>query len=51
MKELTDIIHYTVAITVVYEFDLTSVILHKDKAASVKYNQKPNLSESIEFGN
>jgi hypothetical protein len=25
MKELTDIIHYTVAIAAVYEFDLTSV--------------------------
>lgn len=51
MKELTDIIHYTVVIAVVNEIDLTSVILYKDKAAPVKYNQKLNLSESIELGN
>lgn len=45
--ELADMIHYIVAIAAVDNIDLTSVMLEKDKAASVKYNHKTNLETFI----
>lgn len=45
--ELADMIHYIVAIAAVNNIDLTSVMLEKDKAASVKYNHKTNLETFI----
>ena len=41
--ELADMIHYIVAIAAINEIDLSSIILEKDKIASVKYNHKINL--------
>ena len=42
-KELVDVIHYTVAIASINNIDLSSAIIEKDKQASVKYNQTPDL--------
>ena len=36
--ELADMIHYIVAIAAINHIDLTSIMLEKDKKASVKYN-------------
>lgn len=41
--ELADVLHYTVAIAAINGIDLNSIILEKDKRASVKYNHKINL--------
>ena len=41
--ELVDMIHYIVAIAAINDIDLTPLIIHKDKVASVKYNHKINL--------
>lgn len=46
-KELADVIHYTIAIASVYNIDLSTVILEKDKEASIKYGNKTNLEEFI----
>ena len=46
--ELADMIHYIVAIAAINKIDLTSLILEKDKVASVKYNHDINLTEFIE---
>ena len=45
--ELADMIHYIVAIAAINDIDLTSVILEKDKKASVKYNHEVNLETFI----
>lgn len=45
--ELVDAIHYLVAIAAINDIDLTTALLEKDKRASLKYNQTPNLSEFI----
>ncbi|MBO5789960.1 MAG: nucleotide pyrophosphohydrolase, partial [Clostridia bacterium] len=45
--ELADMIHYIVAIAAINHIDLTSIILEKDKVASVKYNHDINLTEFI----
>lgn len=42
-KELVDIIHYTVAIASINNIDLSNAIIEKDKEASIKYHQNPNL--------
>lgn len=45
--ELTDMIHYIVAIAAINNIDLTSVILEKDRMASIKYNHTVNLETFI----
>ena len=46
-KELADVIHYTIAIASVCNIELPTVILEKDKEASIKYGSKTNLEEFI----
>lgn len=46
-KELADVIHYAVAIAAVYNMDLNSFILEKDKKASLKYNRDSNLEKFV----
>ena len=41
--ELVDMIHYIVAIAAINNIDLTSLMIEKDKKASVKYHHKTNL--------
>ena len=41
--ELVDMIHYIVAIAALNNIDLTTLMLQKDKAASIKYNHKTTL--------
>ncbi len=45
--ELADMIHYIVAIAAINHIDLTSVVLEKDRTASVKYNHNINLETFI----
>lgn len=45
--ELADMIHYIVAIAAINNIDLTSVMLEKDKKASIKYNHDTNLETFI----
>ena len=45
--ELADMIHYIVAIAAINDIDLTSIMLEKDKKASLKYNHDTNLEEFI----
>ena len=45
--ELADMIHYIVAIAAINDIDLTSIILEKDKKASLKYNHDTNLEAFI----
>ena len=45
--ELADMIHYIVAIAAINHIDLTSIMLEKDKKASVKYNHDINLETFI----
>lgn len=45
--ELADMIHYIVAIAAINNIDLTSIMLEKDKKASVKYNHSINLENFI----
>lgn len=45
--ELADIIHYTLAIASVNKIDLEKAIIRKDKIASIKYKQTPNLEEYL----
>ena len=45
--ELADMIHYIVAIAAINNIDLTSVILEKDRKASIKYNHAVNLETFI----
>lgn len=45
--ELADMIHYIVAIAAINNIDLTSIMLEKDKKASIKYNHKINLETFI----
>ena len=46
-KELADVIHYAVSIAAVNGLDLNSIIIEKDRAASIKYNHKINLEDFI----
>ena len=46
-NELADMIHYIVAIAAINGIDLNTIILEKDKVASVKYNHTINLEEFI----
>ncbi|MBQ8420304.1 MAG: nucleotide pyrophosphohydrolase [Clostridia bacterium] len=45
--ELADMIHYIVAIAAINHIDLTSIMLEKDKKASIKYNHSINLETFI----
>ena len=45
--ELADMIHYIVAIAAINNIDLSSIILEKDKKASIKYNHNINLETFI----
>ena len=45
--ELADMIHYIVAIAAINDIDLTSIMLEKDKKASIKYNHSMNLETFI----
>lgn len=47
MNELADVIHYAIAIAVINEIDLKEAIIEKDQAASLKYQQSPNLAEFL----
>lgn len=48
-KELADVIHYTFAIASVNKIDLSSVIIEKDKEASIKYGHKLNLENYMKL--
>ena len=41
--ELVDMIHYIVAIAAINDIDLTTLMIEKDKKASVKYHHTINL--------
>ena len=41
--ELVDMMHYIVAIAAINDIDLTTLMIEKDKKASVKYNHMTNL--------
>ena len=41
--ELVDMIHYIVAIAAINDIDLTTLMIEKDRKASVKYNHRINL--------
>ena len=41
--ELADMIHYIVAIAAINDIDLTTLIVEKDRKASVKYHHTVNL--------
>ena len=47
-KELTDIIHYTVAIAAINDIDLTKTIFEKDKKAAIKYHHERDLEGYLE---
>jgi len=41
--ELADMIHYIVAIAAINDIDLTTLMIEKDKKASIKYHHAINL--------
>ena len=45
--ELADMIHYIVAIAAINHIDLSSIMLEKDKKASIKYHHSINLETFI----
>ncbi len=47
VKNLADVIHYTVAIAAVNGIDLEKVILGKDLNYTIKYNHTTNLVEFL----
>ncbi|KYP16965.1 MazG nucleotide pyrophosphohydrolase domain-containing protein [Streptococcus parauberis] len=47
-QELADIIHYAFAIASINNIDLESVILEKNKSASLKYGRTENLINYIQ---
>lgn len=46
-NELADVIHYSLAIAPLNDIDMSSVIINKDKIASIKYNHQINLEQFI----
>ena len=46
-EELTDVIHYTLAIGALNGLDMNQIILEKDKTASIKYDHKINLEQFV----
>lgn len=45
--ELADMLHYIVAIAAINGIDLNTIILEKDKEASLKYHHDTNLEQFI----
>ena len=45
--ELVDMIHYIVAIAAINQIDLTTLMIEKDRKASIKYNHKINLESFL----
>ena len=45
--ELVDMIHYIVAIAAINDIDLTTLMIEKDKKASVKYGHRVNLQQFL----
>ena len=45
--ELVDMIHYIVAIAAINNIDLTTLMIEKDKKASIKYNHTINLESFL----
>ncbi len=45
--ELADMLHYIVAIAAINDIDLNTIILEKDKKASLKYHHNTNLEKFI----
>lgn len=45
--ELADMIHYIIAIAAINDIDLTTIMLEKDRKASLKYNHDINLETFI----
>ena len=45
--ELVDMIHYIVAIAALNDIDLTSLMIEKDRKASIKYKHTTNLEEFL----
>lgn len=41
--ELSDMLHYIVAIASINEIDLNEIVIQKDRAASLKYHHETNL--------
>jgi len=41
--ELADMIHYIVAIAAINDIDLTTLMIEKDRQASIKYHHEVNL--------
>ncbi|CAM3466668.1 MazG nucleotide pyrophosphohydrolase domain-containing protein [Erysipelothrix anatis] len=46
-EELVDVVHYAIAIAAVNDIDFEKTLLEKDKQASQKYKQTPNLQSFI----
>lgn len=46
--ELADILHYTLAIAALNDIDMESIILEKDRKASVKYHHDINLEQFLQ---
>lgn len=46
-NELVDVLHYVVAIASINDINLTKAIIEKDRNASIKYHQSPNLEEFL----
>ena len=44
-NELADVVHYVFAIAALNQIDLNTVILEKDKTASMKYYHQRNLEQ------
>lgn len=44
-NELADVVHYVFAIAALNQIDLNTVILEKDKTASMKYHHERNLEQ------
>lgn len=47
-SELADMLHYIVAIAAINRIDLSETILHKDKAAAVKYGHARDLQTFLQ---
>lgn len=45
--ELADVIHYTMAIAAINDINIEEAILMKDRSASIRYHQSPNLEEYL----
>ena len=48
VKELADVIHYTVVSAAINRIDLTKTIFEKDKTAAIKYQHERDLEGFLE---